>query len=341
MATTIERPPTGSLAPRRRLASIVKSPTFARVLFPISVLVFWLASIAVIRNIWPFAVDVLPTPLEVADAMWGEIIDPFVGGIQAPTRENVYFTFYRSLIRLGIGFGIAMSLGTIIGLGMGLSRKVDAFFHDWVMAVLAMPALAWALFGSLAFGFGNTGPVFTVVLAGIPFVIVNVREGVRNTPRELFDMATAFHVPGNRITRHVLLPSLMPFFFAAIRYAFSIGWKGLVIAEVFGGQDGAGWTIKFYYDAHRAHGVVGYAFFFIIFALALEKFVFEPWSRRVFKWRPNIAATPVVEKAFAAGGAGAAIAAATLITQVDAVDFIDEEDEPKRIGVDEPDDHEE
>lgn len=323
---TITQAPQSTKAKQHPLIRFVKAPLFARILFPISVLAFWLASIAVIRNIWPFAFDVLPTPLEVVDAMWGEIIDPFVAGIQAPTRINLYATFGRSLIRLGIGFAIAMSLGTIIGLSMGLSKRVDAFFHDWVMAILAMPALAWALFASLAFGFGHTGPVFTVVAAGIPFVIVNVREGVRNTPRELFDMARAFGVPRERTIRHVLIPSLMPFFFAAIRYAFSIGWKGLVIAEVFGGQDGAGWTIKFYYDAHRAHGVVGYAFFFIIFALVTEKWVFEKWSSRVFKWRPDAHGLEVVEHAFEAGGASA-MAAATLMTEADKAEFEEDEDQ--------------
>jgi NitT/TauT family transport system permease protein len=111
-------------------------------------------------------------------------------------------------------------------------------------------------------------------------------------------MARSYQVPQQRITRHVLVPSLMPFMFAAVRYAFSIGWKGLVIAEVFGGQDGAGWTIKFWYDAHRAHAVVGYAFFFILFAIVLEKIVFDPIQRRVFKWRPQITNLQLVEKMF-------------------------------------------
>jgi NitT/TauT family transport system permease protein len=131
-------------------------------------------------------------------------------------------------------------------------------------------------------------------------VIINVREGVRNTPKELFDMARAFGVPQNKVTRHVLLPSLMPFFFAAIRYAYAIGWKGLVITEVFASDRGMGWTIKFWYDAHRAHGVIGYALFFVIFALALEKLVFDPLAERAFKWRPKIDAVEMAEGDFGA-----------------------------------------
>jgi ABC-type nitrate/sulfonate/bicarbonate transport system permease component len=181
---------------------------------------------------------------------------------------------------------------------MGLSKSVNAFFNDWVVAILAMPNLAWALFCSLAFGFGDIGPIVTVVLTGIPFVIINVREGARNAPADLYDMARAFGVTRGDTIRHVLIPSLMPFMFAAGRYAFALGWKGLVVAEVFGGQDGAGWTIKFWYDAHRAHGVIGYALLFVVFALLFEKFMFDRLSRYFFKWRPEASAADVVEEQF-------------------------------------------
>ncbi|MGH9245849.1 MAG: ABC transporter permease [Acidimicrobiales bacterium] len=276
----------------RSLLRAVKSHTTARLLFPLAVLGFWLASIQVIGRIWPFAVDVLPLPSEVRDFVWAEL------RLDTVAPDNVFATFLISLQRLGLGMAIAMALGTVIGLAMGLSRGANAFFNDWVVAVLAMPNLAWALFVSLAFGFGDTGPVIVVVLTGIPFVIINVREGVRATPRELFDMARSFRVPRSKTIRHVVLPSLMPFMFAAARYSFALGWKGLVIAEVFGGQDGAGWTMKFWYDAHRAHGVVGYAFFFIIFAIIFERLVFDNIARRVFRWRPAVTDLGVVEAVF-------------------------------------------
>jgi NitT/TauT family transport system permease protein len=271
---------------------VLRSPHTARLLFPVVVVGFWLAGIEVIRSIWPFAVDVLPSPVEVGEFMWAELT------LDTLAPHNLYATFWISLQRLGAGVAIAMVLGTVIGLAMGMSKGANAFFNDWVVAILAMPNLAWALFLSLAFGFGDKGPIIAVVLTGIPFVIINVREGVRNTPRDLFDMSRAFQVPRAKTIRHVLLPSLMPFMFAGGRYCFALGWKGLVVAEVFGGQDGAGWTIKFWYDAHRAHGVVGYAFFFVIFAIIFERLVFDTIAKRVFRWRPAVDGVRVVEETF-------------------------------------------
>ena len=137
-------------------------------------------------------------------------------------------------------------------------------------------------------------------------------------------MARAFDVPRQRVIRQVLIPSLLPFLFAAARYCFALGWKGLVVAEVFGGMDGAGWTIKFWYDAHRAYGVIGYALFFVIFALMFEKFMFDQLSKRLFRWRPSLDGRDVVEQQFdaptkaavgAATATGAALGSITLATE--------------------------
>jgi ABC-type nitrate/sulfonate/bicarbonate transport system permease component len=307
-----------TMTPRRAWHKLRHSPLAGRLLFPVACVAVWLVSIELVTTIWPFAVDVLPTPMQVLSFMWDEITCKTV----AP--HNMYETFWISLQRLGIGMVIALVIGTVIGIAMGLSKAVNAFFNDWVVAILAMPNLAWALFCSLAFGFGDVGPIVTVVLTGVPFVIINVREGVRNTPTDLFDMARAFDVPRQRVIRQVLIPSLMPFLFAAARYCFALGWKGLVVAEVFGGKDGAGWTIKFWYDAHRAYGVIGYALLFVIFALVFEKFMFDQLSKRLFKWRPAVDAVDVVEERFdaptkaavgAATATGAALGSISLATE--------------------------
>ena len=39
--------------------------------------------------------------------------------------QNIYVQFGISLMRLTIGFFLALILGTIIGLAMGISKRVD------------------------------------------------------------------------------------------------------------------------------------------------------------------------------------------------------------------------
>ena len=271
--------------PLPSFTKVLKSNRAARLLFPVAVLALWQLGYLLM------ATQILPSPAEVLNFMWDEI------RLDTLSRHTLYESFAISLGRLVIGFSIAMVVGTAIGLLMGLSKPLEYFLYDTVVVVLAIPSLVWGLMTGLLFGFGNKAPILTVIAVGIPFVILNVLEGVKNSPKELSDMARSFNVPRRRVVRHVLVPSLLPFLFAALRYGFANGWKGLVLAEVFAASNGAGWTIRYWYDAHRGQGVIGYALFFVLFALFIERGVFERMSRRVFRWRPSLAHLQVVEEA--------------------------------------------
>jgi NitT/TauT family transport system permease protein len=237
--------------------------------------------------IWQLAMPLLPTelvpsPAEVATFMWDEL------RMETVAPHTVYESFSLSFQRLGFGLFLAFLIGVPIGLLMGLQKRVEYFLHDFVVVGLAMPSLVWALVAGMWFGFGDLAPVITVVLAAVTFVIINIAEGVRNVPKELLDMSGAYRVGRLRTIRHVIFPSLMPFFFAALRYGLANSWKGLVLAEVWASTEGAGWVIKYFYDAHRPQAIVGYALFFIIVAVFIERVLFGRFSRYVFRWRPAI-----------------------------------------------------
>lgn len=274
MSTVAVRSPSVS-ARRPGWVRFARSPRLARLLSVVVFVVVWQLAIPVLPTL------LLPTPAEVAEFMWDEIR----GDTLAP--QTVYAAFGVSLERLGIGLAIAFAIGVPAGLLMGLSKKANWFAHDFVVVGLAMPSLVWALIAAMWFGYGTTAPIITVVLAAVTFVAINIAEGVRNVPKDLLDMAAAYSVPRREVIRHVIFPSLMPFFFAALRYSLANAWKGLVLAELFASTNGAGWMIKFWYDAHRAQGIIGYALFFIIFALVIERLVFGRLSKRVFRWRPQ------------------------------------------------------
>ena len=275
MSAIAVRTPAAKRARNNRLTRILKAPRFARLLSFVTFLVVWQVSIPLLPTL------LVPTPAEVGEFMWDEIR----GDTLAP--QTVYEAFGTSLGRLSLGLLIAFAIGLPIGLLLGLSKKAEWFGHDFVIVGLAMPSLVWALIAAMWFGFGSLAPLITVVLAAWTFVAINVAEGVRNVPKDLLDMGRAYGVSRFDSIRYVILPSLMPFFFAALRYALANAWKGLVLAELFASTNGAGWTIKFWYDAHRAQGIIGYALFFVIFALLVERLIFGRLSAYVFRWRPQ------------------------------------------------------
>jgi ABC-type nitrate/sulfonate/bicarbonate transport system permease component len=283
VSTIAIRRPAADRARPGRLRRILGSTHVARALSWIAFLVIWQLSIPLLPTL------LVPTPAEVAEFMWDEIR----GDTLAP--QTVYQAFATSAGRLGLGLAIAFAIGIPIGLLMGLSKKATWFGHDFVVVGRAMPSLVWALIAAMWFGFGSLAPLITVVLAAWTFVAINVAEGVRNVPKDLLDMSKAYGTSRADTIRHVIFPSLMPFFFAALRYGLANAWKGLVLAELFASTNGAGWTIKFWYDAHRAQGIIGYALFFVIFALIVERLIFGRLSAYVFRWRPQTGSAPPPE----------------------------------------------
>ncbi|HEX5936220.1 MAG TPA: ABC transporter permease [Actinomycetota bacterium] len=248
------------------------TPRAARITAPVLFLAAW----QLIAPMIPSAI--LPMPAEVAEAMWEQLRD-----------GTLVEAFSVSLLRLAIGFSMALVVGSVVGLAMGLSPRIEAMLHDFVVVGLTFPYLIWGLLVAMWFGYGWIGPVLVVFIAGLPYVILNMSEGVHDVSKELRDMAAAYEVPRDRELRHLVIPSLSPFFFASLRYGLANGWKGLILAEVFASTSGAGWHITSMRDYGDFAGVVGFAIYFALFSIVVERLVFGRLSRRVFRWRPSLA----------------------------------------------------
>ena len=248
------------------------TPRAARITSPLLFLLAWQLIVPTIPS------RILPMPVEVAEAMWEQLRD-----------GSLLEAFSVSLVRLAIGFSLALVVGSVLGLAMGMSPRIEAMLHDFVVVGLTFPYLIWGLLVAMWFGFGPIGPILVVFIAGLPYVILNASEGVRDVSKELRDMATAYEVPRDRVLGHLIIPSLSPFFFASLRYGLANGWKGLVLAEVFAATSGAGYHINEMREYGNFAGVVGFAVYFAIFSIVVERLVFGRLSRRVFRWRPTIA----------------------------------------------------
>lgn len=259
-------------APSVRLRRVLLSPRAARITAPLAFLVAWQLIVPTIPS------RILPMPAEVLEAMVEQIGD-----------GTLVEAFSVSLMRLALGFGFALAIGGVLGLAMGLSARVEALLHDFVIVGLTFPYLIWGLLSAMWFGFEGQGPVIVVFIAALPYVMLNAAEGVKDVSKELRDMATAYEVPRGRVVRHLILPSLSPFFFASLRYGLANGWKGLVLAEVFAATSGAGYVINEMREYGHFSGVVGFALYFAGFSIVVERLVFGRLARRVFRWRPSTA----------------------------------------------------
>lgn len=200
-----------------------------------------------------------------------------------------FSSFGATLTRIGVGFGIALIIGTTIGL-LTQIKWFDSFFRDAVTIGLAAPGLIWALVGLIIWGFAPLGWIFPIVMVTFALVSVNVSEGIRSLPKDLLDMAKAFGTPQLRRQREIVVPHLAPYFFTAIRFGFSIGWKVTVLTEVFSSNEGIGFEMRVSSQLFQLDVFFTWVLSFFVFALFLEKVVLQYFERRFFRWRNDVSA---------------------------------------------------
>jgi NitT/TauT family transport system permease protein len=223
-----------------------------------------------------FGEFLLPPPYEIGQVMWdivrsGQFVHHFV-----PT-----------ILRLGYGFGLALLIGFPVGYLMGTSRWWRAFFHDMVMVAGSIPGITYAVMALVILGISIWGPVISVGLVSMPYVAINVAEGLDSVDRRLVQMSDAFGRQRASVIRHVLIPSVAPFAFAGVRLSFALAWKVEQLTEVFGGSSGVGFQIRREFEDFSIPGMLAWVLLFIVFMILLERFVLARLERYLFRWRPE------------------------------------------------------
>jgi NitT/TauT family transport system permease protein len=216
----------------------------------------------------------LPPPLEVGRIMW----DILVSG-------EFFRQFVPTILRLAYGFGLALLIGFPIGYLMGTSRWWRAFFHDMVMVAGSIPGITYAVLALVVLGISIWGPVLSVGLVAMPYVAINVAEGLDSVDRKLVQMSDAFGRGRATIVRNVQVPSVAPFAFAGVRLSFALAWKVEQLTEVFGSSSGIGFQIRHEFEDFSIPGMLAWVLLFIVFMILLERFVLTRLERHLFRWR--------------------------------------------------------
>lgn len=254
---------TGTTSDWRR--TLTSDPA-ARAAFYVSAILFWILLATLFARV--------PNPVEVV----GQLAEEF-------RRGEVFGNFAATMYRFVTGVALATVVGILIGIVMGLSALSRAFFESPVMVGLTIPAIIWSFLTVMWFGFGNLAPIITTFLTAVPFVIINVAQGVQGVSRDLRDMSSSYGVPLERRIRDLVLPAVAGYVFAGLRFAVIMGWNGVLLAEWFGGSGGAGHRARYWYDANQYDGFAAWVVLFVAVILVLDRFVFDKAARRAFRWR--------------------------------------------------------
>lgn len=232
--------------------------------------VWWLAALWVADQMF------LPDPWSVMERLGGLLL-----------HEQFVMHAANTVRRVLIGFVIALAIGCAVGIAMGVQRQLEGFFEMYVLVGLTIPGLAWAVLALMWFGVSEVAPVFAIVAVVTPMLAVNMWEGTKAIDKQLLDMARAFQIRRARIIASVIVPQLVPYILAASRFGFGLGWKVVVLSEIFGLSNGIGYMINRSFAKFSMLDVLAWTFGFTLIMYVFEFALLRPIERRLLRWRPK------------------------------------------------------
>jgi len=218
--------------------------------------------------------NTLPTPETVAKVFWFACVTG-----QLPFHLGV------TLLRLVVSFTIAMLLGCAIGIVLGRNKKLDAFFDNWLVIFLNVPALVTIILCYVWFGLVESAAILAVVINKLPNVIVPIREGTRTLDQDLLDMARCFHFSKRKTLVHVIWPQLHPFVMGATRSGLALIWKIILVVELLGRSNGMGYQLHLFFQLFDVASILAYTIAFVAVIQMIELLILKPLDKKSMRWR--------------------------------------------------------
>jgi NitT/TauT family transport system permease protein len=157
-----------------------------------------------------------------------QIISSLIRLIQEPA---FYLAAGATLLRIAIGFGAGLLIGSVLAVLTIRSSIAEAFFMPLIRTIRATPITSFIILALVWIRSSNV-PIFIVFLMVLPIVWANLAEGIRQVDKDLLEMAHSFRLSRGRMLRLIYIPSIAPYFMSATVTSLGMAWKAGISAEV-------------------------------------------------------------------------------------------------------------
>lgn len=208
----------------------------------------------------------------------------FTAFLEDATTAGVWTEVWITFRRILISFSAATAIGIALGIAMGLSRRIAAFFRPIIVIGLAVPDPVYIIVAILVLGTEESSGLIALVIALVPFVVNIVVSGVRARDEGLDEMSSVYRLGRRRYLLDVLGRQVAPALLAATRTAFAFAWKLIVLVEALSQPRGIGAQIYYAFRLLRPDHMISLALLFIIVLRATEAILFTPLERKLLGW---------------------------------------------------------
>lgn len=195
-------------------------------------------------------------------------------------------SFESTLKATAIGFAISGSLGIVLGYLLGRSRFWSAVFEEPLLWIYSIPKVVLYPILVLILGLGLKSSVAFAILQGIFPPLLIVCSAVRDIPASYLKLARMQRLSHTTVFARIVLPYTLPAITMSLRYCFGLTYIGVVVAQMFAAEDGAGYELIKAIQLNQIPKM--FAIIAVIMAIALAiNFLFARLEHRAQGHRPQ------------------------------------------------------
>jgi ABC-type nitrate/sulfonate/bicarbonate transport system permease component len=180
----------------------------------------------------------LPAPWAVAGAL-----ARLAWNAEAGTSPLATAIGYSSL-RILLATLLVCATGIPLGVLMGTSRKIDAFFSPLIDPLKSAPIVAVMPILMIWLGIEEGMKIAFLWLGAIVYLVPMVRDAVRAVPQDYVILAYDLGATPIETVWHTLIPLARPRIFDAVIVAIGIEWTYITVAEYVGADNGLGYIVQ-------------------------------------------------------------------------------------------------
>jgi NitT/TauT family transport system permease protein len=253
-----------SNAAMSKLKQILPAATVIAIL----IAMWWLVIVVTHSAIFPTPWQVVTGTLELArdGTLWGDI--------------------GASLMRVGVGFLLAVGIAVPLGLWMGWVKGAFSTLNPIFQILRPISPIAWIPIAILWFGVGDASPIFLIFMSSVFPMVVQTTAGVHTIERRYLRAAENFGVSRYILFSRVIIPAVLPQIIVGMRIGLGVAWLVVVAAEMIALRSGLGYLIIDSRNAgNRYDLVIGGMVIIGLIGLSLDGAMRLMEGLRLVKWR--------------------------------------------------------
>ena len=210
----------------------------------------------------------VPGPIETWKSALKVFAHPFYNN--GPNDQGIGWNVLRSLLRVAVGFGLAVIVGIPLGFLIGRFSFISRMSRPIISLLRPVSPLAWLPIGLYVFKQAQLAAIWVIFISSIWPMIINTATGVTRVPQDYLNVARVLKLSEWKVFTKILFPAVLPYMMTGMRLSMGIAWLVIVAAEMLTGGVGIGfWVWDEWNNLNVAHIIIA------IFVIGIVGFLLE------------------------------------------------------------------